>query len=248
MIPFAKYHGGGNDFIIVDTREMGEEWIDAACVQRLCHRHTGIGADGLIALGPSERADCRMRIFNADGSEPAMCGNGIRCAVHFLGTEGEISIETLAGVRCCRKQGDQIAVRMGIPRVLHFPIECMGHTLFVVDTGVPHAVLFVEDLEKTDVATWGKEIRFHPHFAPHGVNVNFARLSKDGLEVRTYERGVEAETRSCGTGAAAAAFVVKELHALSSPITVAELQLHFLPEIEMVGTAIFVFNGTFSLH
>ncbi|MES2123014.1 MAG: diaminopimelate epimerase [Chlamydiota bacterium] len=227
---------------------MGEEWIGAELVKRLCHRHTGIGADGLIAIGKSDRADCRMRIFNADGSEPAMCGNGIRCAVHFLGIEGDVSIETLAGVRHCRKQGDQIAVRMGIPQVLHFPIECLDYAVFVVDTGVPHAVLFVEELEKTDVAGLGRQIRFHPHFAPHGVNVNFARLLADGLEVRTYERGVEAETKSCGTGAAAVSFVAKELHALSSPVAVGELEFHFLPEIEMVGTATPVFKGTFSLH
>lgn len=259
-ICFTKYHGGGNDFILIDSRSIGEEWLDAAVVKRVCCRYTGIGADGVILVGNSERADYRMRIFNADGSEPAMCGNGIRAAVHFINhSSPELTIETLSGLLRCQKNGGEISVDLGAPSVLQWPASCLGHELFVVDTGVPHAVVFVEDLDGVSVAELGRDLRTHPQFAPHGVNVNFTKVSPDGTVcIRTYERGVEGETRSCGTGSAAAAFAVAELLGMPSPIKVqsrggAELHFHFSSQedgaraVKMVAGATPVFEGKFPL-
>ena len=246
MISFAKYHGAGNDFVLIDARQVSLQWETLA--PRLCERKTGIGADGFLLLLPSSKADFRMRIFNADGSEPAMCGNGIRCMVDFIHTLEQVPatlhIETLAGVFTCTRTEGEVAVNLGVPKILHWPIALPQAKAFVVDTGVPHAVVFVDDIEKTDVATEGRALRFHEAFAPHGVNVNFASITSDKITVRTYERGVEGETVSCGTGCAAVAFVAKEFLKINGPISVSSMQFSFdNGQIHMLGPVYRVFDG-----
>jgi diaminopimelate epimerase len=271
-IPFIKYQGAGNDFILIDFRH-GEMELDLASFARTaCERRWGIGADGLLLLLPSSVADYRMRIFNADGSEPTMCGNGIRCLANFLfkqeGAPFNLAIETLHGILHCRKAGEQIAVNLGPPSVLHWPIQMEYGPVYVVHTGVPHAVVFVENVDVIDVNSLGRKIRFDRCFAESGVNVNFVMLkSQNTLRVRTYERGVEGETLACGTGAAAAAYVASVQLKLSSPMTI-QTRCSFDPcqsqysehlcflfpqndqgktEIEMLGNAEVVFEGTINV-
>lgn len=267
-IPFVKYQGAGNDFILIDLRKSPSFPDPAAFAVRVCERRFGIGADGFLLLLPSKSADYRMRIFNADGSEPSMCGNGLRCLVDFIVKSENVvnvSIETLHGVLKCRKVEDEIAVNLGPPAILHWPCEMADGSVFIVNTGVPHAVLFVDNLESVDVASLGRKIRFDSRFAPQGVNVNFVCPTAEGrLALRTYERGVEAETLACGTGAAAAAFVASEHLGFGSQVPTmtrcsfgpGKIQfqqlIRFLfpqnsrgqTEIEMLGSAEEVFSGT----
>ncbi len=256
-ISFSKYHGAGNDFVLID--EKGLPNIDLSHLATvLCHRQHGIGADGLILLSDSSVADYKMRIFNADGSEPAMCGNGIRCLFDFIQKRCCLRIETLSGIVTCRQSGEDVAVNLGTPKILHWPLKLPQGEAYIVDTGVPHAVLFVDDLDAINVQETGEMVRFSPALAPHGVNVNFVSLLGNGsITVRSYERGVEAETLACGTGAAASAFVAVKLHGLTSPIsTLTRLSfqypvqyrqdLSFLfstNEIEMLGPTVKVFEG-----
>lgn len=259
---FVKYQGLGNDFILIDQRS-NASFFSKLLIQRLCHRQKGIGADGLILLSDSKIADYRMCIFNADGSEPTMCGNGLRCLFSFVQSLGEtrpsLQIETKAGIFFCQKKDDAVAVNLGVPKVLYWPIDLSEGKLFVLNTGVPHAVLFVDPIEKIAVEDVGRKIRFHPQFAPDGVNVNFVSMTSfDSLKVRTYERGVEKETLSCGTGSAAAAYVASQILGLPSPVLVSSfanpedhMRFQFLLndngsyEIEMLGRTEAVFQGEF---
>jgi diaminopimelate epimerase len=271
-ISFRKYHGAGNDFILVDFRRFPPQFDISSFARCVCDRRLGIGADGLILLCTSQVADYKMRIFNADGSEPSMCGNGIRCLFDFIQKRenhvSELKIETLHGILKCRYCEDQIAVNLGIPRILHWPIELPQGPAFVINTGVPHAVLFEDDLDDKNIAEEGAKIRFHPQFAPIGVNVNFVSIkSERQISLRTYERGVEGETLACGTGAAAAAYVAMKHRGLKAPISVLTrlafekepieyhqcLQFQFCKddrgelEIEMLGRAKEVFEGILEL-
>ncbi len=253
-IPFAKYHGAGNDFILIDSREFTSQVDFFSLARSLCDRRLGIGADGLILLCSSSIADCKMRIFNADGSEPTMCGNGIRCLFDYIDSEKPLAIETLSGVLKCRRIEGKVCVNLGAPKILHWPIELPQGTAFVVDTGVPHAVLFVDDLENKNIVQEGATVRFNPQFAPTGVNANFVTVkSPNQIAIRTYERGVEGETLACGTGAAAAAYVAMK-HGLAAPVSVMtrrdELCFQFTPqeEIEMIGPAQRVFEGFINLN
>ena len=264
-LSFFKYQGAGNDFILIDSRHFSYSFDLSLFAQRVCARRSGIGADGLIFFSPSPVADYKMRIFNADGSEALMCGNGIRCLFDFIKKkEKALTIETLYGILNCRYDDDEIVIGLGNPKILHWPIAVEKKVLFVVDTGVPHAILFVDDLDQVDVSKEGAKIRFHPLFSPNGVNVNFVSINtKNQVVLRTYERGVEAETLACGTGAAAAAFVAMEYKALNPPISVLtrlcfeknpieyrqDLRFHFYKDdegkvqIEMHGKAQKVFEG-----
>lgn len=165
-ILFTKYHGAGNDFILIDFRRFPPQFDISRFVCTLCERHLGIGADGVILLYSSSVADYKMRIFNADGSEPSMCGNGIRCLFDFiekhLNRSIELKIETLHGILKCRRIEEEIAVNLGIPRILHWPIELSQGPAFVINTGVPHAILFDDDIDNKNVAEEGAKIRFHP--------------------------------------------------------------------------------------
>lgn len=260
-IPFAKYSGCGNDFILIDNREhiLGD-CPPPEYIARLCHRQKGIGADGIVLLERSKRGDFRMRIFNSDGSEAEMCGNGIRCLARFIHDLGfpqkNLTIETMHQIiHTSLKPDGTVQVRMppAIEHAYSVQIEVNNHNYIVhhIDTGVPHAVLFVEDIEDSAHMTLAPRIRHHPKFYPKGSNVNFVKLLPDQtISVRTYERGVEAETLACGTGAAASAVATARIHRLAGPIQVRTrsgdiLTIGFNDGLQMTGPAIKNFSGVF---
>uniref|UniRef100_UPI00356518DD diaminopimelate epimerase n=1 Tax=Pontiella sp. TaxID=2837462 RepID=UPI00356518DD len=196
-IPFTKMHGAGNDFIMVDDRKRSFPVADKAFIERIASRRTGVGCDGILLIQPSERADFRMRFINPDGGEQDMCGNGARCIARLaydLGVAAEkMAIETGAGIVKAEVLGARVRLRLTAPEGLRqdLPVELEWPVDFV-NTGVPHAVAWVDDVARVDVASVGKRIREHALFAPFGTNANFAAVEADGsLTVRTYERGVE---------------------------------------------------------
>ncbi len=221
MIIFTKLHGNGNDFLLVD--EYGQEIIPesrkSTFAERFCARRFGVGADGALFLSRSKHANLRMRIFNPDGSEAEMCGNGIRCVVKYAIDAGyvrlgKVIVETIAGdigIEARKDTSNRVWIKadMGAPRFEFFEKKLEGHKVSAVNTGVPHAVIFVDNLS-ISIAQVAPKIRHHPIF-PEGANVNFVKVGKNALEIRTYERGVEAETLSCGTGAVASAAVANKL-------------------------------------
>ena len=214
IIPFTKMAGAGNDFIVIEARP-GTNYKRLAV--KACDRTNGIGADGLLVLDQSRKADYKMRIINADGSEAEMCGNGARCMAAYIVRNKRPSkklfkMETLAGQVLGSAKGEKATVQLSTPvdYAADIPIIVHGRTMRVnyIDTGVPHVVVFVEGLEKIDVPSLGREIRYHKRFKPRGTNVNFVeQAGKWVIHVRTYERGVEDETKACGTGSVASAIV-----------------------------------------
>jgi diaminopimelate epimerase len=225
-LSFSKYSGCGNDFILIDNRLLHFLHSDRAFIAKLCHRQRGIGADGVILLENSQKADYRMRIFNADGGEAEMCGNGIRCLMQFIrqlgGLEKGYLIETMNALLQVQERKGLVTVAMADP----FAIEWELHLpcflpMTRLNTGVPHVVLFVEDLESEKWMRLAPQIRFHAAFGPAGTNVNFAQLNSEGeLSLRTYERGVEGETLACGTGATATALAAAKKYGLSTPVRI----------------------------
>jgi diaminopimelate epimerase len=223
----------------------------------------------LLLLVPcaSGKADWAWDFFNSDGSRAEMCGNGARCFARFIqrltGATNQVSFETIAGVITATIQGNQATVNLTSPtdmRVNDTISLSIGKTpIHFVNTGVPHAVLFVPDAEKATVQALGREIRFHSHFAPKGANVNFVQiLGERSIRVRTYERGVEDETLACGTGVTASALIAAELNGYKSPVRVRaqggdDLQVSFdragsaYSNVRLTGPADFVFDGTMEL-
>ncbi len=206
--------GAGNDFVVIDH----DPQLDYPVLARkACDRHMGIGADGVIVLGSSTVCDHRMRIFNADGSEAEMCGNGARCLAVYVANKFAVvpeifTVETKAGTLQASVHGDIAAVRLSDPADYRPEVEikAAGHKLtgHFINTGVPHVVVFVQGLQEMDVDGLGRLIRQHSLFAPKGTNVNFVEKVREGVvAVRTYERGVEAETLACGTGSVASALI-----------------------------------------
>ncbi|HSV93299.1 MAG TPA: diaminopimelate epimerase [Desulfobacterales bacterium] len=228
-VPFTKMSGSGNDFILIDHRDQRlDEGSLAAFVVGVCRRRLSVGADGVILVERSEAADFRWRFFNADGSPAAMCGNGARCAARFAVLQGVCGpvcrFETGAGVIEAVVDGRRVRARLTDPGELQESVRLDlaggSATVSCIDTGVPHAVLVVGDVAQVDVAAVGREIRFHPHFAPAGTNADIISAEPGGIAIRTYERGVEAETLACGTGAAAGALVAARRLGLPSPVRV----------------------------
>lgn len=226
---FSKMSGSGNDFILLDNRHGQLDLAPRMLAERICRRRMSVGADGLILVEPSSRADFRMRIFNADGSEAEMCGNGGRCVARFaemLGIAGpQMAFETLAGIIQAQVDGPRVTLQVSRPQQIRLDqsIEVAGvvHQIHSINTGVPHAVLFCADLEAIPVPALGRAIRFHPAFQPAGTNVDFANVHDTGtLAIRTYERGVEDETLACGTGTVASALVAATLGLVASPVQV----------------------------
>lgn len=264
-IPFSKYSGCGNDFILIDNRQKIFEVHNPEDIARLCDRRLGIGADGVILLEHSFAADFRMRIYNADGSEAEMCGNGIRCIARFL---HELSIptdsfliETMHQKVHVSLSENMVSVNMPNPTQLNYfkPIIVEESSFIVhhLDTGVPHSVLFVDNIEDESLMRIAPKIRYHSYFKPKGTNVNFALLTQsDEIIIRTYERGVEGETLACGTGAVAVAIVAAVVYNLKSPLSIRTrskdiLQISFVgtqpmpTNIVMKGPAIKIYQGTF---
>lgn len=226
-IAFTKMSGTGNDFIIIDHRTPFIPKEHAAAFARaVCRRSVSVGADGLILIETAPDVDFAWQFYNADGSTAEMCGNGARCAARFAYEKGiaekKMRFLTLAGVIHAEiGAGNMVAIALSPPGA-----PSLNESLFVagerkkihfINTGVPHAVHFVDDNTATPVKDWGRELRFHQRFSPAGTNANFAQVTgADSLYVRTYERGVEDETLACGTGATAAA-VIAALHGLVTP-------------------------------
>lgn len=257
-------NGAGNDFVVLDNRT-GHLGLTRDQVVRLCDRHRGVGADGLMLLVPSRlgQADWAWDFYNSDGSEAEMCGNGARCFARFIqrltGVEDRVSFETLAGPIGARIDGDRVSVNLTPPRDLRLNESIrtsVGDFAFSsVDTGVPHVVLFVPEADEVSVSALGSEIRRHSRFAPKGANVNFVQVLHPGaIRVRTYERGVERETLACGTGVAAAALVSTAVHDFPSPINVRvrggdTLRVSFertaagFSDVRLAGPADFVYEG-----
>ena len=228
-IPFWKMHGAGNDFILVDDRSLTFPVEDPARIRRLCDRRRGIGAEGLLLIQPSVRADFRMLFFNPDGTEADLCGNGARCIArlaHEIGAAPTpMRIETGAGILQAEILPPLVRLSLAPPKDwrLNLAVEWNGKPLTVhhVNSGVPHAVCLVPDLDAVDVPALGAFLRRHPLFAPAGTNADFVQITGPAsLRIRTYERGVEAETLACGTGIVAAALVAEKMGRVHSPVQV----------------------------
>ena len=226
---FDKISGSGNDFIIVDNRSGYFNALDKSDLAKmLCRRRVSIGADGMIFIENSQSADIRMNYFNSDGSNAAMCGNGARCiafAAAKLGLPSKMKIETGTGIISAEADSDFVKVEMPSAKLLEKNVELVIDDLPMLfdyyDTGVPHAIAIVEDIESVPVRYWGKEIRYHKYFAPNGANADFAEIiDKHTIRIRTYERGVEDETLACGTGALAAALSAHRKNLVSTPVKI----------------------------
>jgi len=224
-IPFSKLNGSGNDFLLVDNRD---GVMDGAgfpeFVRKVCDRKRSIGADGMIFLERDRTVDFRWRFHNADGSVAEMCGNGGRCASRFAAERGiaktRMSFRTGAGIIRAEVRGRRVKLQMTAPRGLArdrtLTLGGRKYRYSFLNTGVPHVVLFVPDLEKADVLGVGRGIRTHRAFSPRGTNVNFALAGNGEIRIRTYERGVEGETLACGTGAVACG-ILAAVHGLATP-------------------------------
>ncbi len=229
-LEFAKMSGAGNDFIVIDNRRGAIGRDVRELTKQLCRRRMSIGADGLILVGESRDHGFRMRYFNADGSEADMCGNGGRCVARFaseLGITGrEMEFESRAGLhRAAVHEDGSVRLMLPAPRaiIMNTTLTIDGETLALcrVNTGVPHTVIEVEDVQSYPVVEMGRLIRYHSRFAPEGTNVDFVTVKPDGtLRLRTYERGVEDETLACGTGAVATALMMAALDRTGSPAVV----------------------------
>ena len=267
MLRFTKMNGAGNDFILIDNR-MGDVRLDRSQIAQLCDRHRGIGADGILLLEkPGNRADFRMRYFNADGGEAEMCGNGARCFARFANkvaaAKEKISFETQAGLISAELKGDSVTLGMTEPTDLRLHLELgiagENKTVHFINSGVPHVVIPVVNIEDVDVRHEGAAVRYHKIFSPSGTNVNF--MEKRGakkIAIRTYERGVEDETLACGTGIVASALIFGATEGCHGPITVLprggdELQVGFetvagrFCNVTLTGPAQFVFEGTIEI-
>ncbi len=230
-IKFTKAVATGNDFIIVESRNLGSGYSKSLSdlARRLCDRKYGVGADGLLVVEKSKKCDFKMRIFNSDGSEAEMCGNGSRCVALYAANRkiagDAMTIETLAGVLNATVKKDVVKVKLTEPKDIKWNLcltihKCPYRVNFV-DTGVPHVVHFVDELDSVDVKNIGSHIRNHGEFAPAGTNADFVKVvDKHNIKVRTYERGVEDETLACGTGSVAAAIIAAESEKMASPVTV----------------------------
>jgi diaminopimelate epimerase len=271
MIQFTKLQGNGNDFILID--EYNNEIISAnqkpAFAVKYCDRRYGIGADGVLYLGRSKEANIKMRIFNSDGTEAEMCGNGVRCLVKYALDEGYITgtatVETNAGLLQITSRKDdrtRITVNMGKPDFSREKIPAYGSGDFIiqnlhgfeisaVNTGVPHAIVLVDSLD-FDIRGIAQKIRHDPAF-PMGINVNFVRVnSEKEITIRTYERGVEDETYSCGTGSVASAAITHRLGKTGNKVKVntkgGELNITLTDKTAfMEGSADRVFEGIIKL-
>lgn len=268
QLSFTKMNGAGNDFVLLDNRDSALR-LEPPTIALLCDRHRGVGADGVLVVEPpANGADFRMRYYNADGGEAEMCGNGARCFARFARKitgldQEEISFETPAGLIGARYHGDLVEISMSDPHAHRRPeiLEVNGRPLEVhfLNTGVPHAVVFVDNIETVAVVADGSALRHHPAFSPKGTNANFVQsLAPSHIAIRTYERGVEDETLACGTGVCAAAILHHLRTGDSSPISVLvrggdTLRVGFektdtgFTSVTLTGPADFVFDGSISL-
>jgi diaminopimelate epimerase len=263
-IPFWKMHGAGNDFILADDRAGDFPASDTAWLRHIADRRRGVGCEGIILVQPSKQGDFRMRFFNPDGREADMCGNGARClarlAFEIGAAPADMRIETAAGLLRASVRGESVLLEMSRPSGWQTgrEIEVRGQKLRYgfVNSGVPHAVVETPDLDGCDVAGLGAAIRWHAAFAPAGTNANFIRVTgPSALRIRTYERGVEAETLACGTGIVASALIAARAGRVRPPVSVTAaggdvLTVDFrltddsAENVTLLGPAAHAFRGT----
>ena len=264
-IRFTKAVASGNDFIIIDDIDgvLEKRGMDYSSMARdLCRRHMSVGADGILVLEKPEDADLKMRVINPDGSEVAMCGNGLRCAALYAvlkGFPGSMTVSTGAGLLQAEVKGNMVRLKMSDPKNVKTEInlglgDIMMNASFI-DSGVPHVVHMVDDIENYPVKETGKKIREHSFFSPGGTNVNFVgKQDGNAFPVRTYERGVEDETLACGTGAVASAVMLGLLGQASSPVEISTrsgevLTVHYentggkIKNVYLEGLAEIVYEG-----
>lgn len=268
QLEFMKMVASGNDFVVIeDSKAKIPNSKLPSLAKEICDRNLGAGADGLLVIEPSKKADFKMRIFNPDGSEAQMCGNGARCVALYAKenkiVDGDMRIDTLSGIIEAKVSGDKVKIKMQDPKDIKLdfdlPVEGKDYKVSFVNTGVPHAVLFIQELESFDVKRSGRTIRYHENFAPKGTNVNFVEIEKgNSIKVRTYERGVEDETLACGTGVTASAIVSAVPRGLKSPVSCLtesgeKLKVYFdragdnFKNVYLEGSAKIVFYGRYPL-
>ena len=266
-LSFVKMSGTGNDFVMINDMDLSLKTDLNKLALRLCHRRFGIGADGIILIEPATEADFTMRIFNSDGSEAEMCGNGSRCAAQFASSQGiapgKMKFRTLAGIIEAELSANGAAIKLtdptGMKKDIPVNIKGIEYMAQFINTGVPHAVIFTDDVESVSVKMLGSAIRYHEVFKPAGTNVNFVQvIDKDAIRVRTYERGVEDETLACGTGAAASALLSAAMRGVSDrPVKVivpgGELMIDFAfkdglyKDVWLIGAVEATFKGEVQL-
>ncbi len=268
LLDFTKMNGAGNDFVLLDARSRTIN-LETAQIVRLCDRHRGIGADGLMVLVPckSGKADWAWEFYNSDGSTGDMCGNGARCFARFVqkqtGVKDQFTFETGAGVIRAQFHGPLVTINLTTPSNLRLneevPLRSGTAIIHSVNTGVPHSILYVPDADKAMVMDLGPEIRRHAHFGPRGTNVNFVQVTgPNQIRVRTFERGVEGETLACGTGVSASALISARVHGFVSPVKVRvqggdQLEVSFdqqqgeFTNVRLTGPADFAFTGQVEL-
>jgi diaminopimelate epimerase len=268
-LSFSKYSGSGNDFILIDNRGSSFPCENSLLIQQLCRRPQGIGADGLILLENASEADYGMRIFNADGGEAEMCGNGIRCLLLFIKEVAEqkdsYTIKTFREKLTLSSDREFIKTSMPVPTHIRWnetlEVGSEELTFHFLNTGVPHVVIFVDDLQDPHWMSLASSIRYHPSFAPQGTNVNFVHVDERGqVHLRTYERGVEQETGACGTGATAAALASNKIYGLKSPIQLLPSSQELLwvsfeqkssssyQDVYLTGSAHLIFRGEYDVN
>ncbi len=224
-IPVSHYSGCGNDFLMIDNRDLSIPELSKEMIESLCKARK---VDGLIMICPSKSADVAMKYYNSDGLEADMCGNGTRCLMQFLRQKGhfprtKLLLETKLRDLVVTTDDETVSVNMGLIHEYGWdiPLEYEGKSYLAhhLNTGVPHIVIFVDDLDSVDVNALGRAFRYHPNFMPQGTNVNFVEAFANSAHIRTYERGVEAETLACGTGVCAAARCLQKFKEFTSPIS-----------------------------
>ena len=264
LVEFTKMNGAGNDFVLIDNRDRKLSLLPEQIVG-LCNRQKAIGADGLILLENSSngKADFAWKFYNSDGSEAEMCGNGARCFARFVrqltGKEDRIAFETLSGIIHAEFVDHLVKVSLTTPSHLRLGMDILwegeSRKVHFINTGVPHAVYFVDQIASIPVQKWGASLRYHDQFSPKGTNVNFVQvLNAHSIRVRTYERGVEGETLACGTGVTASALITARVFDCPSPVTVTtqggdQLQVGFtrtgenFKDVTLTGPAEVSFTG-----
>ena len=257
QVKFQKYSGNGNDFVILDTPDFP---LTSELVQKLCNRHFGVGADGVLMVTSEPGFDGRMRIFNADGGEAEMCGNGLRCLVTYLDKKNptpkdQYKIKTMNGEYEVSRRNGAFAIEMSEIRDQNlYDLSSFNefNKVFFVNTGVPHLVFLVNDIKRIDIKSRAPQYRFHKVF-PNGTNVSFVQTLEghQTAYVRTYERGVEDETFSCGTGLTACGLALHKWFEWKGDVTLKTLggsqTVSVGENIYYSGEVKFCFSGEYSL-
>ena len=268
-ISFTKMSGAGNDFIMIDSDDNPEFLPSVNSIQNLCDRRNGIGADGVILISSSEQYDFVMNYYNADGSTGSLCGNGARCAIKFAAGTNRLKNKSAKFLSNNSEYSGEILEDRTIRFNLNPPCDLRKNiqlkvagkdmTAHFINTGSPHVVIMVEDLNKISVERIGKEIRNLTEFAPGGTNVNFVNIVNEEIHIRTYERGVEGETLACGTGSVAAAIICHITDGIKPPATILpgskdKLFVNFnvrnneFSNVSLTGPVVEVYKGQFKIN